>query len=68
MITSAMLRTRILAYLGKCDTQLVGIRNWFTLLVDLFETTRFKGLAKMDCIANEAAIANQSKLNGVGYG
>ena len=28
-------------------------------LVDLFETTRIKGLAKMDCIADEAAIVKE---------
>ena len=37
------------------------IRNWFTL-VDLFETTRVKGLAKMDCIADEAAIITKELL------
>lgn len=39
--------------------KLVGIiRNWFTL-IDLFETTRVKGLAKMDCITDEAAIIKE---------
>ena len=58
-ITFTMHRSWKLAYLGKCGTELVGIiRNWFTL-VDLFETTRIKGLDKMDCIADEAAIIKE---------
>jgi hypothetical protein len=48
-----MQRTGMVAFLDKCDTKQVGTRNWFTL--DLF-VTRVKGLDKMDCIADEAAI------------
>ena len=57
-----MQRTGMVAFLDKCCTKQVGTRNWFTL--DLF-VTRVKGLDKMDCIADEAAITKE--LISIGY-
>jgi hypothetical protein len=48
----------MVAFLDKCGTKQVGTRNWFTL--DLL-VTRVKGLAKRDCIADEAAITKELK-------
>lgn len=50
-----MARTLRLAFLRRLGTYVAGKPNWFTL--DLLEV-RVTQLARIDCIAHEAAIAN----------